>query len=414
MHPFIKISFPLLVIALFISLISCQQNGDSKRLVTAKSSLEVLDKIPQLLDRNEKIRNGKEWETVQNAYGKARQDLMENPEAKEPLLTLAELFALEARVTGEHPHYYPAALKMLDELLTKNFDPADVKEQDLKFRALTAKAGVQLSLHDFAAALETGKQAIAMNPYNAAIYGVMTDANVELGNYEEAVKMADRMVSIRPDLRSYARVSYLREIHGDVDGAIEALQMACDAGYSGDEQTAWTRLTLGNLYQQYGRMKQAEDQYLITLAQRPDYPFALAALGDVELERKNYAKAEEYLNKAAAIIPEVGFYESLAKLYRETGRKAEFEKTLADVIAMMQDDEAHGHNMSLEFAHVYADLANDPAKALEFALKEYQKRPENIDVNGTLANLYSRLGKDNEAKMHMKKALRTGSKKPEW
>ncbi len=52
-------------------------------------------------------------------------------------------------------------------------------------------------------------------------------------SYDEAVKMADKMVSIRPDLRSYARVSYLREIHGDVGGTPRAMTQPCADGARG-------------------------------------------------------------------------------------------------------------------------------------------------------------------------------------
>ena len=171
---------------------------------------------------------------------------MQDPAAKEPLLNLAYLFVQEARVTGEHPHYYPAALQVLDALLEKAFDPKNAHDLDLKFRALSTKAGVELSLHEFAKAKKTGEAAIDLNPYNAAIYGVLVDAHVELGDYETAVEMADRMVAIRPDLRSYSRVSYLREIHGDVEGAIAAMTMAVKAGVPGTDQTSWALMTLWN------------------------------------------------------------------------------------------------------------------------------------------------------------------------
>ncbi len=45
--------------------------------------------------------------------------------------------------------------------------------------------------------------------------------------------MLNRMVSIRPDIRSYSRISYLREIHGDIPGAIEAMELAVEAGAPG-------------------------------------------------------------------------------------------------------------------------------------------------------------------------------------
>ena len=153
---------------------------------------------------------------------------MADPTAEEPKIKLAEVFINEARITGEHGHYYPAALQMLNSILDK---PSE--NDDITFRALSHKAGVLLSLHQFAEALEVGQKAVTLNPYNAHIHGVLVDAYVELGEYEAAVKMADKMVSIRPDLRSYARVSYLREIHGDVDGAIAAMKLAVSAGYPG-------------------------------------------------------------------------------------------------------------------------------------------------------------------------------------
>ena len=54
-----------------------------------------------------------------------------------------------------------------------------------------------------------------VNPYNAYVYGLLVDGNVEMGNYDTAVAYADKMVGVRPDLTSYSRVSYLREIFGD-------------------------------------------------------------------------------------------------------------------------------------------------------------------------------------------------------
>jgi tetratricopeptide (TPR) repeat protein len=403
------ISIGLMAI-LTVSLFSCKNETDQ---AVAKAGIGMVEKIPQLLDRNEKIQYGKEWETVQNIYGRERKNLMNDPNAKEPWLNLAELFIQEARVTGEHPHYYPAALQCLELLLAQSFDPKNIKDTDLKFRALSAKAGVELSQHEFAKALVTGEEALKLNPYNSGIYGVLTDANVELGNYAKAVEMADKMVSIKPDLRSYSRVSYLREIHGDVPGAIEALTMAVGAGAPGADNTSWCMVTLGNLYMEYGQLEEAEKVFLAALEARPDYPFALEGLAAVEIERKNYKIAEQHLEKAKAIIPEVGFYENLAVIYKAMGRDTEYKRTIDEVVEMMNDDATHGHNMDLEFANVYHELFNDPDMAMKFALKEYAARPENIDVNGVLATIYAAKGDRQKSEEHRAKALRTGSKKPE-
>ena len=143
-----------------------------------------------------------------------------------------------------------------------------------------------------------GKAALKLNKYNAQIYGILVDANVELGNYAEAIKMADKMVSIRPDLRSYSRISYLREIHGDNNGAIEAMTMAVTAGYPGFEQSEWTRLTLGNLYETNGDLDQAALQYQTILENRENYPFAIAALANIEIKKGNFEESRAIIKRS--------------------------------------------------------------------------------------------------------------------
>lgn len=393
--------FSLLLVASL--LLACQPNT-----TTNNNQVDLSTSIPQLLDRHEALYHGKEWDNVQNQYAQFRDKILANTETGEAQLSMAQLFMNEARITGEHGHYYPAALELLDRVIEES-----PENRDLLFRALSSKAAVLLSQHEFGQALEAGQQALAMNPYNAFIYGVLVDAHVELGQYDKAVEMADKMMSIRPDLRSYSRVSYLREIHGDVDGAIEAMEMAVKAGYPGYEQSTWTRLTLGELYRRYNQIDQAEKQFQLALQERPDYPFAYAALADLKVEQQQYEEAEKLLAQAAAIIPEVGFYEQMARIYLAQDKQADFEKTIAEIFSMLEDDVASGHNMNLEYAAIYGDLLQDYDKALEYALVEWEKRPENIDVNRQLASLYFAKNDLKNAQIHFQKAQKTNSKHPD-
>jgi tetratricopeptide (TPR) repeat protein len=390
-------------VGLFLLLLvtACQTKTNSTEKLT-------INDIPLLLDRHPSIQNGEEWDKIQSYYGRSRQEILDNPKAMEPRLNLAYVFINEARITGEHGHYYPAALKMLNGILEHQ-----TLVKDMRFRALAAKAGVQLSLHDFQNALQTGTQAVALNPYNAQIYGALVDANVELGHYDEAVRMADKMVSIRPDLRSYSRVSYLREIYGDVSGSIDAMRMAVEAGVPGQEQSCWSRLTLGHLLEQYRSADEAEKEYQEILVERPDYPFALAALAGLKMKKNANEEAMSLLNKAASIIPEVSFYEQIAELQKKKGDLEAYHKTMETVFAMFKDDEKNGHNMDLEYAKIYTDLQPDYSKALAYAKKELQKRPDNIDVNRRLAIVYSKMGKKSAAEPFFDKASRTHSQHPE-
>jgi tetratricopeptide (TPR) repeat protein len=392
--------FTILLLALLMT--NCQQDSQNQENTKTTTSTDV----NELLNRNEALRNGREWETVQNRYVGLRNTIQKENKA-EARIKMAYLFINEARVTGEHGHYYPAALAVLAEI------PADHTDQDIRFRKLATRASVELSLHDFDQALKTAEAAVKLNPYNAQIYGALVDANVELGNYAEAVAMTDKMVSIRPDMRSYARVAYLREIYGQVDGAFEAMQLAVDAGYPGYEATAWARLTLGEMYERYGKTEAAKQTYEQILAERPGYPFAIAALANLEAEAGHYDKAEEMLKEACKAIPEFGFYEQLAEIYKSTGREAVFQQTMDELWVMLEEDTDSGHDMSLEYANLYSDLAENHDKALTYALGEYEKRPANIDVNRVLAKIYARIGETAKASLHLEKAKATKAQYPE-
>ncbi len=248
-----------------------------------------------------------------------------------------------------------------------------------------------------------------MNDKRAAVYGVLCDAYVELGSYNKAIEMADKMVEIRPDLMSYARVSYLRELHGDTEGAIEAMEMAARAGQPGLEQTAWAKYTLGQLYEKTGNLQTAQLIYNQILEERPSYAFALAGLGRLEAKNGNTDKAIEIFTKAANTLPEFSFQQELAKLYQQKGEKEKARKIMDELLEGFEEDEKAGHIMNLEKATAHLVLDNDPDKALEFAMKEYKARPNNIEVCKTMANIYYAKKDYNLADKYLQKALRTNA-----
>lgn len=110
-------------------------------------------------------------------------------------------------------------------------------------------------MHQFEDALTAANAAYAISNHNAQLLGALVDANVELGNYAKAVEYCDMMMQLRPDIRSYSRVSYLRQIYGDNAGAIDAMKMAVESGLPGAESTEWARVILGDLLLMNGDLK---------------------------------------------------------------------------------------------------------------------------------------------------------------
>ena len=364
---------------------------------------------PGLKERRGDLSAGKEWVNTKAAIQGLLANLRANPDDNKSRLLLAQAYLQEARVTGDHPYYDGAAMQLLDVVL---------KADPQNFEALCCKASLCLTQHHFAQGLALAEQAQKINPHSGFVYGLLTDANVEMGHYQEAVKMADKMNMIRPELPAYARVSYLREIHGDMPGAIEAMDYAVKAGYPGLEQTEWTRVALGNLYEVSGDTARARDCYLMALAARPGYAYALAGVGRMAAAQKDYARAIKLHQQARILVKDYAFVDELTDLYHLNGQPEESKKMAKESIDMLasaaeeaDEDESMGHYADRELAYAYLKT-NELDKALEHAKIEYDRRPDNIDVNETMAWVLYKRGQYTEAHKYMQVARRTGSKNP--
>lgn len=331
------------------------------------------------------------------------------PDDNKNNLALASLYVQEARASGNHMYYDQAALKYINRVLEK--DPQN-------FDGLSMKALLMLSQHHFTEGLKIAETAKNINPYNAFIYGLIIDGNVEMGNYTAAVENADKMVSIRPDIRSYARISYLREIYGDYPGAIDAMKMAVEAGVPGDEGTEWSRIQLGRLYENTGDLKSAEMHYTIALENRPAYAYAYAGLGRIAAANKDYNKSIGYYLRADSLVNDYAIKEELADVYKTAGA-TEKSSTMAIMVingmneaaASEKKDDSSGHYSDREMAYAYLKTGNTD-KALEHAMLEYNRRPDNIDVNETVAWVLYAKGDAAKALPYAQAALKTNSKNP--
>jgi tetratricopeptide (TPR) repeat protein len=293
-----------------------------------------------------------------------------------------------------------------------------LKLDSLNFEALTYKSLIYLSQHHFADGLALAEKAQKLNPFNAFIYGLLVDGNVEMGHYDSALANADRMESVRPDIRSYARIAYLREIYGDYPGAIEAMKMAVNAGGQGDETTEWTRIQLGRLYEKTGDLKNAEMNYMVALTDRPDYPYALTGMARIAVAAKDYSMAINFYRKADSIINDCSIQEEWADVYRLAGQTARADSLTNLVITKLnkdeqsgQNDESIGHYADRELAYAYLKV-NNYEKALEHALLEYNRRPDNLDVNETLAWIYYCKKQYADALPYLQASMKTHSENP--
>lgn len=314
---------------------------------------------------------------------------------------LGVAYLQKARETGG-PTYYSQAEDVLEralELEPNNFD------------ATTSLGALALSRHEFEEALSLGLQAKELNPDSAHNYGVIGDALLELGRYDEAFAAFQTMVDLRPDLSSYARVSYARELTGDIDGAVEAMKRAREAGGPRAENIAYTAVLLGNLHFNSGDVQQAEAEYEQAVRVLPDYPPALAGLGRVAAARGDLAGAIEHYELAASLNPLVEHVAVLGDLYAAAGREADAARQYELVETISALAETNGVDTDLENALFNADHGIDLEETLAEARAEYTRRPGVLTADVLAWTLYQS-GQYAEASEIIDQALKLGSKDP--
>jgi tetratricopeptide (TPR) repeat protein len=275
--------------------------------------------------------------------------------------------------------------------------------------ALHGLGSLALSRHDFRRALALGRRAQRLSPTTARTYGVIGDALVEVGRYDEAFRAYDRMAALKPGLPAYARVSHARELLGDTRGAVEAMQLAVDAAGAQAEPLAWSRVQLGKLYFSRGRLGLAARECRGALAAFPAYPQALDALARVEAAHGRLGRAIALERQATerAPLPElVGF---LGDLYRAQGRPRLARKQYGLVGAIQRLLIANGVKSDLETALFDVDHSLRLDSALVRARRAQRERPS-VQADDVLSWALARTGRCGEALRHSKRALRLGTR----
>jgi tetratricopeptide (TPR) repeat protein len=265
-----------------------------------------------------------------------------------------------------------------------------------------------LTRHEFRQGLALGRLAVRLSPSTAEGYGVVGDALVELGRYPQAFATFDRMVSMKPSVSSYARVSYARELLGNISGAAQAMRYAVDASVGESEPLAWSHTQLGKLYWSHGRIAAAAREYQTALEVRHGYAPALDALALVEAARGRLTKAIALSRRATEILPLPQYVATLGDLLRRAGDNVAALRQYALVQAIARLERANGVNVDLEIALFDVDHRIRLPQTIALARTAHAERPS-IDGDDLLAWALARNGRCTDALRYSKLALRLGT-----
>jgi tetratricopeptide (TPR) repeat protein len=237
---------------------------------------------------------------------------------------------------------------------------------------------------------------------------VLGDSLVELGRYDEAFAVFDRLAARKPGLTGYSRVSYARELLGQQAEAIEAMHLAVDAAGDTGEPAAWSRTQLGKLEFAQGQLREAAVQYRAALELQPGYVQALDALAHVEAARGRLRVATSLERQAVEQTPLPQYAGFLGDLYRLRGLRRQAAKQYRLVAAVDRLFAANGVATDLELALFNVDHGFRLRESAARARRALAERPS-IEAEGVLAWALARNGRCREALRHSRRALRLGT-----
>ncbi len=302
-----------------------------------------------------------------------------------------------ARITTD-PTYYPKA----EEAVRRSLDVRPDENTD----AMVALGALANARHDFAAAREHARAAIALNGYSSEAYAVLADAETQLGNPAAATEALQRLLDLRPGLSAYARASYDLELRGMNAEAGDLMRRALETAVDRYD-IAFCRNQLGDLALASGDTETAQAEYQAGMLADPTSitlqrgQARLAAMsGDVDGALAAYAN----LTRRS---PTPGYLIEYAELLRAAGRESDAQAELRLATAAHQLFVGNGGTDGLTGAAL-ALATGRPGDAVREAQAEWAKR-QFVDVADTLGWALHLSNRDAEALTYAKRAYESGA-----
>jgi tetratricopeptide (TPR) repeat protein len=340
--------------------------------------------------------------TADNHIAYYQSIVQRNPRDAGALHRLGDAYVRKARESGDVA-YFARAERVLRRSLELVPDSAGA------WRHL---AYVRYSLHDFEDAAGLARRAIGLDEADSHAHGVLGDALLEVGRYDEAAAAYRRMMESGADLYGYARVAGLKSLRGDPEGAVADLERAVADGRAAgapSESVAWALWQLGTEHAGVGRIDRAETAFTEALRTHPGYHRALAGLAHVRAVERRYDDAVAFYTRAIAVVPLPEYAAALGDVHAKAGRPADARRQydLVEYIGRLGALNQVLYNR--ELAYFYADHDVKLDQALDLARRELDVR-QDVYAHDLLAWALFKNHRHAEAQDAIGRALRLGTR----
>ena len=263
-----------------------------------------------------------EGSPAQQTISAARLQLSQDPTKVQTYCDLALALIRRSRETANTKY-----LEDADAALT-----AGLKLDASDFQLQRAKVALLLSRHDFLSAKGLAKELNHRVPDDVMTYGYLAEADIALGDYQEAEENAQWMMNLRPNNTPALLIgARLRTLYGDVHGAVEFLNQAYSQTSPLEvEELAWIANQIASVQIDSGENSEAEKALARAEELFPHYPYTIENLARVRMAQNRTGEAAQLLLQAKALDSNPSNWYGLAKAQLAVGQRAEslasFEK----------------------------------------------------------------------------------------
>ena len=263
--------------------------------------------------------------------------------------------------------------------------------------------------HRFAEAHDAALELLRSDSTSVAARGMVAEAAMELGRYDEAARLFGMLETYQADLGTAPRLARWAELRGQPDVARRLLRQALDDATHRHgmqrEQLAWFHLRLGDLALRTGHLSEAQHELEAGLAILPGDYRLLGTLARLEAVRHRWRPAVEAgeLAVSHALDPAtLGLLSDAWGALGDSSRANEYDRAMA--LSVLRQPGAYHRAWSLHLL----DHARDVAAVLGNVRRELETRR---DVYGydLLAWALHGSGRDQDARAPMARALALGT-----
>jgi predicted Zn-dependent protease len=222
------------------------------------------------------------------------------------------------------------------------------------------------------------------------------------------------MLDLRPgNVPGLTRAAYLRELFGDLEGALELMASAHEQTRPSEtEDRAWILTQMGHLQLTAGRPTEAEAVLQQALSQFPGYHYALGQMARVRTAQGRHVETVDLLRQRYKAAPHPENLYELAEALGRAGRKREARAAYAEFERKARAEMKGSDNANRELIYYYADHASRAGAALALARSEVARRRD-VQTAAAYAWALHANGRSGEAWKEMEAALAVGTRDPE-